>query len=74
MRERPTEDPTGAVSGLADATGRFLPFVGAAVGAAIVEAFAARDPESTGALVRGHIQAAHHALVTLMAESTAGAA
>lgn len=41
---------------------------------AIVEAFAARDPERTGALVRGHIQAAHQALVTLMAEPAAGAA
>jgi xylulokinase len=41
VRERPTEDPTGSVFGLADATGRYLPLVSSLDVASIIESFAA---------------------------------
>ncbi len=40
VRERPTEDPSGSVIGLADATGRFLPLVDSLDVASIIESFA----------------------------------
>ncbi|MCJ7672305.1 MAG: FGGY family carbohydrate kinase [Acidimicrobiia bacterium] len=40
VRERPTEDPTGAVMGFADATGRYLPLVWSLDVASIIESFA----------------------------------
>jgi xylulokinase len=40
VRERPTEDPSGTVSGYADATGRFLPLVESVDAAGDTEAFA----------------------------------
>jgi xylulokinase len=40
VRERPTEDPSGSVIGLADATGRFLPLVESLDVASIIESFA----------------------------------
>jgi xylulokinase len=40
VRERPTEDATGAVIGFADATGRHLPLVRGASGMRTIEAFA----------------------------------
>jgi len=40
LRERPTEDPTGVVAGLADATGRYLPCVRVADGMTVVSAVA----------------------------------
>ncbi|MEX0663385.1 MAG: FGGY family carbohydrate kinase [Acidimicrobiia bacterium] len=40
VRERPTEDPTGQVSGLADATGRFLPLVASLASLGVLESFA----------------------------------
>lgn len=40
VRERPTEDPSGAVAGLADASGRHLPLVRGGSGMRTVEAFA----------------------------------
>jgi xylulokinase len=40
VRERPTEDPSGAVVGLADATGRHLPLVRGGSGMRTVQAFA----------------------------------
>jgi xylulokinase len=42
VRERPTEDPTGAVGGYADATGRFLPLARSFGGMRVVEALAAQ--------------------------------
>ena len=42
MRERPTEDPTGAVGGYADATGRFLPLARSCGGMQAVDALAAQ--------------------------------
>ena len=42
VRERPTEDPTGAVGGYADATGRFLPLARSFGGLRVVEALAAQ--------------------------------
>jgi xylulokinase len=39
VRERPTEDPTGAVAGFADATGRFLPLAVAHAAFNVIEAF-----------------------------------
>ena len=42
VRERPTEDPTGAVAGLADATGRFLPLVRSCGGVHAIAALAAQ--------------------------------
>lgn len=40
VRDRPTEDPLGEVSGLADATGRFLPLVGTDEDTAVLRTFA----------------------------------
>ena len=40
LRERPTEDATGAVAGFADATGRYLPCVSVADGMNVVSAVA----------------------------------
>ena len=40
LRERPTEDPTGAVTGLADATGRYLPTVSLPNGMNVIAAVA----------------------------------
>jgi xylulokinase len=40
VRERPTEDPTGTVAGLADATGRFLPTVRLRNGLNVLDAMA----------------------------------
>lgn len=40
VRERPTADPTGAVAGLADATGRFLPQVRTPTSLNVIDAFA----------------------------------
>jgi len=40
VRDRPTEDPTGAVAGFADATGRFMPLVRVPVGLDMTDAFA----------------------------------
>jgi xylulokinase len=40
VRDRPTEDPSGAVAGFADATGRFMPLVRAPVGLDMTDAFA----------------------------------
>jgi xylulokinase len=42
VRERPTEDPTGAVGGYADATGRFLPLARSFGGMRVVETMAAQ--------------------------------
>jgi xylulokinase len=42
VRERPTEDPTGAVGGLADATGRFLPLARGCGGVHAIAALAAQ--------------------------------
>jgi xylulokinase len=39
-RERPTEDPTGNVSGLANATDRFLPLVASVASLRVLESFA----------------------------------
>ena len=41
VRERPTEDPTGTVSGFADATGRYLPLVESIDAAGVLDEFAA---------------------------------
>jgi xylulokinase len=41
VRERPTADPSGAVAGYADATGRYLPLVESIAAGAVAEAFAA---------------------------------
>ena len=40
VRERPTEDPSGSVLGLADASGRYLPLVSSVDVASIIESFA----------------------------------
>jgi xylulokinase len=40
VRERPTEDPSGQVSGFADATGRFLPLVSSNDALGLLESFA----------------------------------
>jgi xylulokinase len=40
VRERPTEDPTGAVTGFADASGRFLPQVNLRNGSNVTDALA----------------------------------
>jgi xylulokinase len=41
VRERPTTDPSGAVAGFADATGRYLPLVESISAGAVSDAFAA---------------------------------
>jgi xylulokinase len=41
VRERPTEDASGSVIGLADATGRFMPLVESLDVASVIESFAA---------------------------------
>lgn len=41
VRERPTEDPTGIVSGFADATGRYLPLVESIDAAGVLDEFVA---------------------------------
>ena len=41
VRERPTVDPSGAVAGFADATGRYLPLVESIAASAVADAFAA---------------------------------
>ena len=61
MSERPTADPTGAVAGFADATGRFLPLVCTLNAAKVTEA------------VRGLLGVDHEGLDALALDATPGA-